>query len=126
MKVQSLAGEDPLEEEMATHSSSLGWKIQWTEEPGLYSPSGCKESATAEHMAHDSTGLTAVKDGALQERVREGSSVGVADGLPTRSPASLHSLFSSLNVGWTYRSISNEENRSEVMGCHPWTSLEKL
>ena len=26
--------EDPLEEEMATHSSILGWKIPWTEEPG--------------------------------------------------------------------------------------------
>jgi len=26
--------EDPLEEEMATHSSGLAWRIQWTEEPG--------------------------------------------------------------------------------------------
>ena len=32
--VQSLAQEDPLEEEMATHSSVLAWKILWTEEPG--------------------------------------------------------------------------------------------
>ena len=30
--VQSLGGEDPLEEEMATHSSILAWKIPWTEE----------------------------------------------------------------------------------------------
>ena len=30
--------EDPLEEEMATHSSILTWKIPWTEEPGGYSP----------------------------------------------------------------------------------------
>ena len=34
MWVQSLAGEDPLEEEMATHSSILAWEIPWTEEPG--------------------------------------------------------------------------------------------
>ena len=34
IKVQSLAGENPLEEETATHSSSLAWKIPWTEEPG--------------------------------------------------------------------------------------------
>ena len=34
MHVQSLGGEDPLEEEMATHSSILAWKIPWTEEPG--------------------------------------------------------------------------------------------
>ena len=34
MWVQSLSEEDPLEEEMATHSSILAWKIPWTEEPG--------------------------------------------------------------------------------------------
>ena len=32
--VQSLGWEDPLEEGMTTHSSSLAWKIPWTEEPG--------------------------------------------------------------------------------------------
>ena len=32
--VQSLGLEDPLEEEIATHSSILAWKIPWTEEPG--------------------------------------------------------------------------------------------
>ena len=32
--VQSLGWEDPLEEGMATHSSILAWRIQWTEEPG--------------------------------------------------------------------------------------------
>ena len=33
-QVQSLGQEDPLEEEMATHSSIVAWKIQWTEKPG--------------------------------------------------------------------------------------------
>ena len=33
-RVQSLGQEDPLEKEMATHSSVLGWEIPWTEEPG--------------------------------------------------------------------------------------------
>ena len=32
--VQSLGREDPLEKEMVTHSSTLAWKIPWTEEPG--------------------------------------------------------------------------------------------
>ena len=32
--VRSLGQEDPLEEGMATHSSSLAWRIPWTEEPG--------------------------------------------------------------------------------------------
>ena len=33
-RVRSLGREDPLEKEMATHSSTLAWKIPWTEEPG--------------------------------------------------------------------------------------------
>ena len=32
-QVQSLGREDPLEKEMATHSSTLAWKIPWTEKP---------------------------------------------------------------------------------------------
>ena len=32
--VRSLGWKDPLEKEMATHSSTLAWKIPWTEEPG--------------------------------------------------------------------------------------------
>ena len=34
MWVLSLGQEDPLEEEMATHSSTVAWKILWAEEPG--------------------------------------------------------------------------------------------
>ena len=34
IRVSSLGQEDPLEEEMATHSSILAWEIPWTEEPG--------------------------------------------------------------------------------------------
>ena len=33
-RIQSLGQEDPLEKEMATHSSVLAWRILWTEEPG--------------------------------------------------------------------------------------------
>ena len=36
----SLGWEDPLEKEMATHSSVLAWEILWTEEPGGLSPIG--------------------------------------------------------------------------------------
>ena len=45
--VQCLGREDPLEKEMAIHSSTLAWKIPWTEEPDrLHSPWGRKESDT--------------------------------------------------------------------------------
>ena len=48
-QIKSLGGGDLLEEEMATHSSILAWKIPWTEEPGTYSPWRHKELITTEH-----------------------------------------------------------------------------
>ena len=50
MRVQFLGREDPLEEDMATHSCILAWRIPWTEEPGgLNTPWGCKESDTTKY-----------------------------------------------------------------------------
>ena len=49
--VQSLGQEDPLEKEMATHSSTIAWKIPRTDEPGrLHSPWGCKEADTTKQL----------------------------------------------------------------------------
>ena len=45
--VQSLGWEDPLEKEMATHSSILAWKIPWTEEPGRL------QSMGSQRVGHD-------------------------------------------------------------------------
>ena len=42
--VQSLGGEDPLEEDMATYSSVLAGKILWTEEPGGLQPNGLQSA----------------------------------------------------------------------------------
>ena len=44
MWVRSLGWEDPLEKEMATHSSVLAWRIPWTEQPGGLQSIGHKES----------------------------------------------------------------------------------
>ena len=41
-QVPSLGWEDPLEKEMATHSSTLAWKIPWMEEPGMLQSMGSK------------------------------------------------------------------------------------
>ena len=46
--VPSLGREDPLEEEMATRSSTLAWRILWTEEPGRLQSVG-SQSDTTEH-----------------------------------------------------------------------------
>ena len=46
-RVQSLGWEDPLEKEMAIHSSTIAWKIPWTEEPGRLQPMG------SQRVGHD-------------------------------------------------------------------------
>ena len=46
--VQSLDWADPLEKEMATHSSILAWKTPWTEEPGGLQSMGSQKLDTAE------------------------------------------------------------------------------
>ena len=46
-QVRSLDQEDPLEKEMATHSSSLAWKIPWMEEPGRL------QSMGSQRVGHD-------------------------------------------------------------------------
>ena len=45
-QIQFLGGKDPLEKEMATHSSILAWRIPWTEEPGGLQSMWLQESAT--------------------------------------------------------------------------------
>ena len=45
-QVPSLGRDDPLEMEMATHSSILAWRIPWTEEPGGLQSSGLQKSQT--------------------------------------------------------------------------------
>ena len=47
-RVQSLGWEDPLEKEMATHSSTLAWKIPWMEDPG-----GLYRSLGSQRVRHD-------------------------------------------------------------------------
>jgi len=53
-QVESLGQKDPLEKEMATHSSVLAWKIPWTEESGGLQSMGSQrvghDSATNTHM----------------------------------------------------------------------------
>ena len=43
-QVRSLGWEDPLEKEMATHSSILAWRIPWTEEPGSLQSMGLQRA----------------------------------------------------------------------------------
>ena len=58
--VQSLGQEDALEEEMATRSRILTWKIPCTEEPGRLQAWGCKELGTTERMYTNSLSLNII------------------------------------------------------------------
>jgi len=51
-QIRSLGGDDPLEKEMATHSSILAWRIPWTEEPGRLQSMGSQESDMTEQLNH--------------------------------------------------------------------------
>ena len=62
MQVQSLGWEDPLEEEMATHSRILAWKIPWTEElGGLQSMKSQRHDWVTEHKQAQTTIITATR-----------------------------------------------------------------
>ena len=49
-RVRSLGQDDPLEEEMVTHSSTLAWRIPWTKEPGGLRAWSHKQSDTTEGL----------------------------------------------------------------------------
>ena len=51
-QIWSLGWEDPLEKEMATHSSILAWKIPWTEEPGGLQSTGLESQTQLSNWAH--------------------------------------------------------------------------
>ena len=53
--VRSLGWEDPLEKEMATHSSILAWEIPWTEEPGGLQSMGLQELDMTKRLNHTSS-----------------------------------------------------------------------
>ena len=48
--VRSLGREDPLEKEMAIHSSTIAWKIPWTEEPGRLQSMGLQRVGSLLHL----------------------------------------------------------------------------
>ena len=67
---QYLGREDPLEKEMATHSSILAWKIPWTEEPGGLWPMVSQKSRTrAEHKHAVPAEVTLIKVVGIGSRV---------------------------------------------------------
>ena len=62
-QVPSLGWEDPLEKEMANHSSTIAWKIPWTEEPGRL------QSMGSQRVRHDLTTLLSLSRLRIKESI---------------------------------------------------------
>ena len=89
MLVRYLGREDPLEEEMATHSSILAWEILWTENLEDYSPRGRMESNMTEHTN------TGVMTGDKKHPIRKLQSFQELFGSGCRCPEPMDTLLSS-------------------------------
>ena len=83
--VQSLGREDLLEEEVATHSSILAWKVPWTEEPGVIESMGFQRH-----------------DRATEHALYKGRETGSFGGPPTLNAPVFPSLFVRLILHWKY------------------------
>ena len=65
-RVQTLGWEDPLEKDMATHSSILAWKIPWTEELGGLQSMGLQRVDMTERLQLLTHSYSVVSEGARQ------------------------------------------------------------
>ena len=84
--VWSLGGKDPLEKEMATHSSILAWRIPWTEEP-RGSQSWTRLECLTEHWLPCPEDLEGLILRLLREKLRRGINAGdVTEGRPGAGP----------------------------------------
>ena len=124
-QVQSLAGEDPLEEKMATHSSILAWKIPWV--------TAHRTAKSQARLSEPRTSLVAQQERiCLQRRSskRHGSIPGSG-----RSPGEGHATRSSIlawRIPWTeephgLESMGSQRVRhdwSDLAGMHKWLSTQ--
>ena len=92
-QVQSLVWEDPLEEEMTTHSSTLAWKIPWTEEPGRLQSKGLQRVRHNWATKHSHT-LKQPQSSVCHERAFPGVKREQAEGQRYPSPFCLVSSWS--------------------------------
>ena len=87
-QVLSLDQEDPLEKEMATNSSTLAWKIPWTEEPGRLQPMGSQRVRT---RLSDFTFTFSLENSSLGSVIFQSSGFSSSSLPVPLSPLSVHS-----------------------------------
>ena len=118
-RVQSLGWEDPLEKEMAAHSSILAWKIPWTWSLVGYRPWGHKESDTTERLHFTSLHFTSLHFTSLPMKTQDWSPLGWTGWFSLQSKG-LSRVFSSTTVQ-KYRffgsQLSSQFNSHIHTGC---------
>ena len=108
--VQSQGQKDPLEEEMAIHSSIPAWEILWTEELASYTPQGHKESDTTEHTKLNAYHSSEFCTPCPLERLRfhfSLSCTGEGNGNPVQCSC-----------------LENPRDRGSLVGCRLWGHTE--
>ena len=94
-RVRSLGWEDPMEKEMATHSSTLAWKIPWMEEPGRL------QSMGLQRVGHNWATSLSLGGGAFERWSDEGGAL--MHGISALIRGAPRSLFISLSAMWGHR-----------------------
>ena len=108
-QAQSLSWEDPLEEEMATHSSILAWRIPWTGEPGGLQSMGLKEQDKTEWLNMHTQEIE-IKSYWLEENIYKPS-------LWERTCISLCEKLSKLNSKNRNNSTENKQRYKQTFDC---------
>ena len=101
-QVQSLGGEDPLEEGLVAHSSGLAWRISWSEEPGRLPSIGSQRVNTTEVSIRRSISMTAMS-------AKPGSEF--AEQEPLDAFIKMITLWTSLGVQWLRTCLPVQETQ---------------
>ena len=115
-RVRSLGREDPLEKEMAIHSSILAWKIPWTEEPGRLQSMGSQSQTRLSNFTFTFPGSSDGKESACQlgrpgfkTWVQPlGQEAALAKGMAT------HSSILAWRILWTWRATDHGVAKSQT------------
>ena len=114
-RVRSLGQEDPLEKDMAIHSSTISWKIPWTERLVGYSPWGRKESDTTVRL-HSLTHSPALGDAresaflpqdSIPCRLNDRAEISSSQGLYSCDPVCVWSKHLCMGLAFLKAEISN-------------------
>ena len=111
--VWSLGWEDPLEEDMAIHSSILAWRIPWTEEPGGL------QSLVSKKIRHDWSGLAHMHRPHWQPGPLEAESLGWED--PLEEGMAIHSSILAWRTPWTEEPCRPQSRGSQRVE-HDWVT----